>query len=247
MPSLRLRVSNSAHTAFAKSTRTAGSKPGAGSSRPQFGVRVADDLTGEVERLLAGEHRVVLLLPEVRQVEVVDDLGDHIVEALDQLNTGVGITGHTKGFQDQLAELVCGGDGRGVEAGECVAQPELAFGQLVGGAVEQMLDELVVAGGRRVVERQQRVEDLAAHPLPQFLTGRAPEGDEQHLVQRRHTLGDIAGDEARERKRLAGARAGLQHGRGLRCRQRTQQVEGRHVHQSGSLSADSIGSHSRVA
>ena len=183
--------------------------------RPQFGVCAADDLTSEVERLLAGEHRVVLLLPEMRKVQVVDDLGDHIVETLHQLNTGVGITRHPKRFQDQLTELVCGGDGRGVEAGECVAQPELAFGQLVGRAVEQMLHDLVVAGRGRVVERHQCVEDLAPHPLPQFLTGRAPEGDQQHLVQRRHTLGDIAGHEARERKRLAGARAGLQHCRRL--------------------------------
>ena len=196
---------------------------------------------------VAGERRVVVLLAEVRQVQVVDDLGDDIVEALDQLDTGIGIAGHTKRFQHQLAELVRGGDGRGVETGQRVTQPQLALAPTRRGAVEQMLDELVVADERRVVERQQRLEDLAAHPLAQFLAGRPAERDEQHLVQRRHAFGDVAGHQARERERLAGARAGLQHGRGPRRRQRAEQVEGRHVHQSGSLSADSIGSHSRAA
>ena len=247
MPSFRLRFSNSAQTAFAKSTRTAGSKPGGGFSGRSSVCGVADDLPREIECLVAGERWIVFLLAEVRQVQVVDDLGDDIVEALDQLHTGIGIAGHTKRFQHQLAELVCGGDGRRVEARQRVTQPQLALGQLVGLAVEQMLDHLVVPDERGVVERQQRLEDLAAHPLPQFLAGRPSERDEQHLVQGRDAFGDVAGHQTREGERLAGARTGFQHGRGPRGRQRAQQVEGWHVHQSGSLSADSIGSHNREA
>ncbi len=58
-------------------------------------------------------------------------------------------------------------------------------------------------------------------------------------------LRDVAGHQARQRERLAGARAGLQH-RGRACGgQRTDEVEP--IHQSGLRSARSIGSQSLPA
>ena len=56
------------------------------------------------------------------------------------------------------------------------------------------------------------VDDLTADPLAQLLAGGAAERDQQHLVQRRDALGHVAGDQTGQRERLAGARAGLQHG-----------------------------------
>ncbi len=99
-----------------------------------------------------GQRRVVALLAEMREVEIVDDLGDQLVEALDQRDPGVGVAGHAQRFQHQLAELVRGRDRRRVEPGQRVAQPLPPLGALVVGAGEQMLDHLVVADqwtGRR--------------------------------------------------------------------------------------------------
>ena len=93
-------------------------------------------------------------------------------------------------------------------------------------AVEQMRDHLVVTDRRRVVESRYRVDDLAANTVAQLLGRRPTERDQQHLVQRRHTLGDVAGHQTRQRERLAGARAGFQHRRRPRLGQRAQQVEG---------------------
>ncbi len=106
-----------------------------------------------------------------------------------------------------------------------------------------MRDHLVVADGRRIVESHDSVDDLAPHPVAQLLRRRAAERDQQHLVQRRLALGDVAGDQTGQRERLARARAGLQHGGRPRGGQRTEQIEV--VHQPSM--AFSIGSHSRPA
>ena len=96
----------------------------------------------------------------MREVQVVDDLGDQVVEALDQRDTGVGVAGHAKRFQHQLAELVGGGDGRRVEARQRVAQIAARARALVVGAVEQMRDHLVVADRGRVVESRERASTI---------------------------------------------------------------------------------------
>ena len=59
---------------------------------------------------------------EAAEVQVVDDLGHQLVEALDERHPGVGVAGHAEGAQHQLAELVRGRDRGGVEAGQRVAQ-----------------------------------------------------------------------------------------------------------------------------
>ena len=122
----------------------------------------------------------------------------------------------------------------------CLRRPALVVGTL-----QQVRDQLVVADRRRIVESDDSVGDLAAHPLAQLLAGRPTERDEQHLVQRGLALGEIARHQTGQRERLAGARAGLQHRGGAFGRQRAEQVES--LHQVGILSARSIGSQSRQA
>ena len=179
------------------------------------------------------------------QVQIVDDLGRQVVEAFQQGDIGGGVAGHAERLQHQLAELVGGGDRRRVETGQRIAQPPLALQTLILGSREQVLDQLVVADRRRIVESDDSIDDLAAHPLAQLLAGRPTERDEQHLVQRGFALGEIAGHQTGQRERLAGARAGLQHRGGAFGRQRAEQVES--LHQVGFLSARSIGSQSRQA
>ena len=138
-----------------------------------------------------------------------------------------------------------GGDGGGVERGERIAQPGLALLEFFVGAREQVLNHLVVADHRPIIESPYRLDDLGPDPLAQFLGGRAAERDEQHLVQGGPAFGQIAGDQTGERERLAGTGAGLQHRRRSGRRQRPQQVE--RLHQTVLPSARSIGSHSRAA
>ena len=185
------------------------------------------------------QQRVVAFEPEVPEVEVVDDLGDQLVEALHQRHTGVAVAGHPERLEHHLTELVRGGDGRGVEGRQRVAQPLPTFTTFVLAAVEQMRDHLVVAGQRWIVESDHRVDDLAPHPVAKLLRRRPPERDQQHLVQRRLALGDVPRHQAGQRERLAGARAGLKHGGRPRGGQRTQQVEVVHqrVHRSAASAA----------
>ncbi len=138
---------------------------------------------------------------------------------------------------------MCGGDRRRVESRQGVTQPLTTVTTFVLAAVEQMRDHLIVADPGRIVESHYRVDDLAPHPVAQLLSRRPTEGDQQHLIQRRLALGDVPRDQTRQRERLAGACARLQHGRRPRLGQWPQQIEV--VHQLSM--ALSIGSHSRPA
>ena len=103
-----------------------GARIGIGAVWPQFGRGVFDDLACQVQRVGVAQQWIVTFLAEVAEVEVVDELGDQFVEALHQRHTGVGIARDTEGFEDHLAELVGGGDRRGVERRKRVAQALLA-------------------------------------------------------------------------------------------------------------------------
>ena len=69
---------------------------GRGVVRPQLGVRVGDDLAGQLQGGVTGQGRAGLLLAEAPEVEVVDDLGDQVVEALDQRDPGIAVAGDTE-------------------------------------------------------------------------------------------------------------------------------------------------------
>ena len=211
--------------------------------RSELRRRMLDHLAGQPKRVFVVQQRVVAVEAEVAEVEVVDDLGDQLVEALDQRHTGVAVACHAERLEHHLAELVRGGDGRGVERRQRVAQPLTTVATFVVTAVEQMRDHLVVADGRRIVESHDSVDDLAPHAVAQLLRRGPAERDQQHLVQRRLALGDVAGDQTGQRERLARSCARLQHGGRPCCGQRTEQIEV--VHQPSM--AFSIGSHSRRA
>ena len=63
-------------------------------------------------------------------VEVVDDLGDQVVDLLDEPRVGVGVAGDAEAREHLLAELVGGGDRGRVEVGERVGQPRAPAGPL---------------------------------------------------------------------------------------------------------------------
>ena len=97
----------------------------------------------------------------MRQVHIVDDLGHQLVEALHQCHGAVAVTGHPEAAQHLLAELVGGGDGRGVEPGQRVVQAQSPLRPVGGDEVALQ----VVARPRRIVDGDQRADDLGAHPF----------------------------------------------------------------------------------
>ncbi len=215
-PRRRLRRSISSSTSHAKRTRAA-APPSGSSVSASCGAtrapRVADDGAGDAERLLAAPRRL-LLAGEEGEVEVVGDLGGQLLEVLDQDGAGVGVAGHAEAAQHQLAELVDGRDGRRVERRQRVgqpAQPGRALG-LVG--VEQPVVQPVGGvGARRVGEHRGGVVELAAYAVAQLLARGPGEGDDQHLLEGRDALGEVAGDERGDGPGLAGAGAGLEQRR----------------------------------
>ena len=62
--------------------------------RPEFRCRVLDHLVGQSKSIFVVQQRVVPLEAEVAKVEVVDDLGDQLVEALDERHAGVAVACH---------------------------------------------------------------------------------------------------------------------------------------------------------
>ena len=75
---------------------------------------------------------------------------------------------------------------------------------------------------QRAVERLLGADQPLAHALAQLAGGHAREGHEQQLLERR-ALGDVARGQGRDRERLAGAGARLEHGDA--CGQRAADVE----------------------
>ena len=68
-------------------------------------------------------------------------------------------------------------------------------------------------------------DEALPYALAQLARRLAAEADDEQLVHGGHAFGDVARDQCRDGERLAGACAGLEHGRALG--QRTQQVERR--------------------
>ena len=217
-----------------------------------------DARAGVVDHGLAdGERRGAVEVGGLRagdgvlaQVEVVDDLGDHVVDALDERAVGIGVADDPEAGEHVLAELVGGRDRGGVEARERGTQPGAPEGHDGVVALGEQPDHgvVVAAGARRVGQRALGGHEPAPHPLAQLARRLAPERHEHDLRQRRVALGDVAGRERGDRVRLAGARAGLEH-RGA-AREVAADVEGareRGGHRLPSSSASRTGVHSRVA
>jgi hypothetical protein len=124
---------------------------------------------------LVGQRRVVALAAEVPQVQIVDDLVGQLVEALQASPRRRCIARNAQRTQDQLAELMRGGDGGGVERGQRVAQSAAADLQFLCGSVEQMLHDLVVFGeapDRRKPLPRRQLQGAWGRAVPEWLHAR---------------------------------------------------------------------------
>ncbi len=81
---------------FREAAADGGTRVRCGLQRKQPGAGVADHLTGERQRGGAVECGIARLLAEVCEIQVVDDLGDQLVEVVDEDDPGVDVTGHTQ-------------------------------------------------------------------------------------------------------------------------------------------------------
>ena len=224
-----MRRSSSVRTAWAKLTR----RPDGGRAvlvdGLEAGLRVADRGPRDRERLGVVEDRTVGGEGERTEVEVVDGLLDQVVEVLDEAGARVGVARDPERVEDHRAELVGGGDRRGVEAGQRLGDPAVAQPALLGVPPAQQGDQLRV-GGRVdardgiVAEHPLGLDQLGPDPLAELLAGRPAEGDDEHLLQPGDPLGDVAGHQRADGPGLAGAGARLeQDGAGG---QRVPDVEG---------------------
>ncbi len=211
----------------------------------EAGLRVADRGPGDRQGVGVAEDGIGLGEGEGPQVEVVDHLAHQVVEVLDEPGPGVGVTGDAEGLQHQGAELVGGGDGGGVEAGQRLEDapvPDLP----VPAVADQQAQQVTV--GRDVGVPGQGalgLDELGPHPLAQLLAGGAAEGHHEHVVEPRHALDDVAGHERADGPGLAGARAGLEQGGGARGRQRRGADVEVGGHQSGPIRSPPVSSGSQ--
>ena len=87
--------------------------------RSQPGLRVGDSPAGQPQCLRPVEHRAIRTAGgELPHVEVVDDLGDHIVDRLEENAIQRVVGGRAEPSEDLPAELVGGRDRGGVELGQ---------------------------------------------------------------------------------------------------------------------------------
>ncbi len=177
---------------------------------------------------------------EGREVEVVHDLAEQVVDRLRQQHAGLVVAGDPEAVQHLLAETVCRGDGRPVEVRQRPDQTLSAQCLLGRGHVAQVTHKGVLAG--RVEHAACGGREPFAHPLAELLGRGAAEGGEQQLGQLGASFCDVARGESRDGPGLPGAGAGLQHGRP--GRQRAVEVE---AHGAPTDSWASSGAHSRTA
>ena len=89
----------------------------------QPGLRVLGRGPRQPQRVRVAEQRLAVDVAEAAQVEVVDHLGQQVVQVLDEPGAGVGVAGDAEAAEHEVAELVRGGDGGAVEGAQRVAQP----------------------------------------------------------------------------------------------------------------------------
>ncbi len=183
------------------------------------GLGVVDGGARDRHRLVVGEDRAAVVEGERAEVEVVDGLLDQVVEVLDEPGSGVGVAGDAERVEDHRAELVGGRDGRGVEPDQRLGHAPVAEPSLVVVPAAQQADQVGLLDlcvveqrtGRGIVaEHPLGLDQLGPDALAELLAGGASEGDDQHLLESRVALGDVAGDQRPDGPGLAGARAGLE-------------------------------------
>jgi len=110
---------------------------------------------------------------------------------------------------------VRGGDRRRVEVGQGAGEPAPPLlDDLARALGEQFDDGVGIVGGHAGQGRTQAkldADQALADPFPQLAGGHPREGDQQQPIEW-GALGDVARRECRDRVRLAGPGAGLEHG-----------------------------------
>jgi hypothetical protein len=235
-----------------------GEPPSPARRRLRRGVRRLERGVGVAHRLVRDPERLVALdrdpfgAVERAQVQIVDDLLDEVAEVLDELDPRLEVAGDAEAAQDLLAEAVRRDDRRGVEVGDGACEPSMPLLEVLARPGDEQGEHLVALG---VLAPERELEPaLGAHePLPhavaQLRRRVARERHDEQLVQAQ-ALGDVARGEARDRERLAGAGARLEHRDA--GRQGAADVERPLVgrlrgHRSWSLSTSSSGVHRRIA
>jgi hypothetical protein len=210
------------------------------------GSRVLDRGTRDLHRLRAAELRHPAAV-EAAHVEVVDDLLAQVRDVLDERGVGLDVADDAEAAQHLLAEAVRRGDRRGVEAGERAREPLAPRAHRVPVAGGEQRNDLVVRrrAGERALEPLLRAHQPLADALSQLARRHPRERHQQQLVQL-NALGDVARGERRDRERLAGAGAGLEHGHAGRERAADVERSGR-VHRCSTCSQSSAASQSRRA
>ena len=183
-------------------------------ARLELRHRVVDRRPRDPERLRPGEAGGLAAM-EPPDIQIVERLVDQLGHVLDERGLAVEIADRPELGQHLLAEPVGGRDRGGVEVGDGVREAvaaQLDMRHVPRG--QQGHDRVAVRVGRASEDCRQRL--LASdEPLADAvaeLAGRHPrERDQQQPVERR-ALGHVASGQRRDRVRLAGARAGLEHG-----------------------------------
>ena len=182
--------------------------------------RVLDRQAGDPAGLLARERRPALLV-EAAHVEVVDDLLDQVRDVLEELDVALHVAGDPEAAEHLLAEAVGRGDRRRVEVGERRASRARRSATCSRG---QEPREPVRRRARRV-----RSARSALTSRSRTRSRSSPVAMRVNVTSSRFSSGyavrDVARRQRRDRVRLAGAGARLEHGHA--GRQRPADVERR--------------------
>ena len=219
-PMTRLRRSSSARTAWARRTRIFAIESSGAFSGSTGAAGFATREPGDPHRLGPVEVGGVAAV-EATHVQVVDDVGQQLADVLDERGVGLDVPGDAEAAEHLLTEPVRRGDRGGVEARERAPQAPVALLDLVPRSGREHPDHRVALGGARPGEGSGEPplgrHEALADAFAELARRHAGEGDEQDAVERR-ALGDVACRERRDRVRLAGPGARLEHGDARRQR-----------------------------
>ena len=182
--------------------------------RDQPGMDRVDGILTQPDRFVE-RHRRLTGRRIALQVEVGGDLTGEVGDLVDEHRLRLTVAEDAEPVEHPQAELVGGGDGGRVEPGQGAGHPGVPVLQT--GAVDQQLLERIqrpgVAAGDGVGHPGLQRDESLVHPRAQFVGGHPAEGDQHQLVERRASFGDVTGGQCGQGVGLAGAGAGLQHGR----------------------------------
>jgi hypothetical protein len=175
--------------------------------------RMLEHLLADAKRLLPADPQIVRRRPEAPDIEVVDNLLEQIAGILDQGDVLLDVAGGAEPGEDLHAEAVGGLYRGGVEIGDRLGEAILALLHLGVRSGGQQAEEVVVGirlfAGEDDGQPLGGADEALPHPFAKLPRRHAGERHDQEAVKG-HALGDIAGGEAGDRERLAGAGTRLQ-------------------------------------